>query len=137
MEQRSIYITETDLERLRTCLTKHSATSAGGASLARLRAELEKAVVVNPAEIPADVVTMRSTIELTDLDSGETELHTLVFPEEAEIEQKKVSVLAPIGTAVLGYRLGDEFEWEVPAGVRRLRVSKVLYQPEAAGDWDL
>lgn len=136
MEQRAIMITEPDLERLQALLAQQRATSGSSAHLAKLQAELDKALVVKPKEVPGDVVTMRSTVELADLDTGETEVHTLVFPEEADIAQGKLSVLAPIGTAMLGYRVGDEFEWEVPAGVRRLRVSKVLYQPEAAGDWE-
>ncbi len=137
MKHRSIYITKTDLERLRAKLAQRRATSGGSEYSATLQAELEKAVIVESKEIPGDVITMHSTLELTDLDTGETEVHTLVFPDEADIGQRKLSVLAPIGTAVLGYRVGDEFEWKVPAGVRRLKVSKVLYQPEASGDWDL
>lgn len=137
MEQGRIYITELDLQHLQTLLAKQGTTGKSSEYSAKLRAELDKAIVVAPKDIPADVVTMRSTVELTDLDSGAIEVHTLVFPEEADFEQGKLSILAPIGTAMLGYRVGDEFEWQVPAGLRRLRVSKVLYQPEAAGDWEL
>lgn len=137
MEERPIFITGQDLERLRTLLVKQRASGRDSKYLAKLRGELEKAVVVDPATIPADVVTMNSTVELTDLDTGTTEVYTLVFPEEADIARQKISVLAPIGTAMLGYRVGDAFEWEVPAGTRRLQVTQVLYQPEAAGDWEL
>lgn len=137
MEPRALFITRPDLERLQALLVKQRATPGSGEYLARLQGELDKARVVDPKDIPADVVTMRSTVELTDLDTGSVEVYTLVFPDEADVTEKKISVLAPIGTAVLGYRVGDEFEWKVPAGVRRLRVSKVLYQPEAAGHWEL
>ena len=130
-------MTKLDLERLEGLLAKQRNIPGSGAYLAKLQGELQKAEIVDAKDIPADVVTMRSRVELTDLDTGKMEVYTLVFPEEADTTQGKISVLAPIGTAVLGYRLGDEFEWEVPAGVRRLRVSKVLYQPEAEGDWDL
>lgn len=136
MHEKQIFITELDRERLQALIAKQRVETAGK-HVATLQAELDRAVVVPPREVTPDVVTMRSTVELTDLDTGETETHTLVFPEEADIDQGKLSVLAPIGTAVLGCRVGDEFEWQVPAGVRRLRVAGVLYQPEAAEDWDL
>jgi len=71
------------------------------------------------------------------LDTGEEMIFTLVFPGNASIERDRISVVAPIGTAMLGHRVGDEFEWEVPAGSVRLRVEEVLYQPEAAGDFHL
>ena len=64
-------------------------------------------------------------------------MFTLVFPVNADIEHDKISVVAPIGTAMLGHRVGDEFSWEVPAGSVRLRVEEVLYQPEAAGHYHL
>jgi regulator of nucleoside diphosphate kinase len=57
-----------------------------------------------------------------------------VFPEEADIPQGKISILAPLGTAMLGYRVGDTFEWDTPGGKRSIRVMKILYQPEASGD---
>ncbi len=136
MHEKQIFITELDRERLQALIAKQRVETAGK-HVATLQAELDRAVVVPPREVTPDVVTMRSTVELTDLDTGETETHTLVFPDEADIDQGKLSVLAPIGTAVLGCRVGDEFEWQVPAGVRRLRVAGVLYQPEAAEDWDL
>jgi regulator of nucleoside diphosphate kinase len=63
--------------------------------------------------------------------------YTLVFPEQADYEVRRISVLAPIGTAMLGQREGDEFEWVVPDGPVRLRVEKVIYQPEAAGHFHL
>ena len=76
---------------------------------------------------------MNSVVRLRDLDSGETEEYELVYPADADMAHNRISVLAPIGTAILGYRLGDVIEWPVPAGLRRLRVEEVLYQPERAG----
>lgn len=69
---------------------------------------------------------MHSTVELTDLDSGATEIFTLVFPEDADFAADRLSEPAPIGVAVLGYQVGDEFEWKVPAGVRRLCYSRPM-----------
>lgn len=101
--------------------------------LAALEAELARARVVPAGKVPPDVVTMNSVVRLRDLDTDETEEYELVYPEDADLEHNRISVLAPVGTAILGYRLGDVIEWPVPAGMRRLRVEEVLYQPERAG----
>jgi|APDOM4702015248_1054824.scaffolds.fasta_scaffold138456_2 regulator of nucleoside diphosphate kinase len=138
MSERDIQITELDRKRLVTLIVDaQSGEYRGSVYLENLRGELERAQVVAPEEIPSDVVTMNSKVMLNDLDTGEEETYTLVYPENADTAQGKVSILAPIGTAMLGYRVGDVFEWEVPAGKRRLKVAKILYQPEASGDFDL
>jgi regulator of nucleoside diphosphate kinase len=105
--------------------------------LTRLEQELEWAQVVSPQDIPDDVVTMNSQARIRDLDSNEEMVFTLVFPIDADYERGRISVFAPIGTALLGYRAGDIIEWKVPGGVRRLKVEEVLYQPESAGDYHL
>ena len=89
-----------------------------------------------PADVPPDVVTMNSEITVHDLDSNEDMTFALVFPSEADVDRQKISILAPIGTAVLGYRLGDTIEWNVPGRTRRLKIERVLYQPEAARQFD-
>jgi regulator of nucleoside diphosphate kinase len=105
-------------------------------NLDALAAELDRATVIPPREATPDVITMNSTAVLLDDETGEEEEWTLVFPEEADVDRNRISVLAPIGTAMLGFRVGDTFEWKTPGGVRRLRVKSVLYQPEAAGDFE-
>jgi regulator of nucleoside diphosphate kinase len=80
---------------------------------------------------------MNSKAQVRDLEDDEVMTYTLVFPAKANVDEGQLSVLAPIGTAMLGHRVGDEFEWHVPAGAIRLRVEKVLYQPEAAGHYNL
>jgi regulator of nucleoside diphosphate kinase len=138
MNQRAIQITELDRKRLLDLIREaQSGEYRKSVYLDDLRGELERAEVVPPEKIPGDVITMNSTVMLKDLDAGEEETYTLVYPENADPGQGKVSILAPIGTAMLGYRVGDVFEWEVPAGKRRLKVEKILYQPEASGDFDL
>jgi regulator of nucleoside diphosphate kinase len=99
-----------------------------------LKAELEQADVVDDTEIPRDVITMHSRVLVQDLENGQNHIYVLVFPNEADLSLDKVSVLAPIGTALLGYRAGDIIEWNVPSGRKRLYVRDVLYQPEAAGE---
>lgn len=134
MNPRVIYITQQDMKRLRPLIEgmKNSRDD-----LRALQVELESAHVVTPTEVPPDVITMNSKARLRDLDTGEEMIFTLVFPGNADIEHDKISVVAPIGTAMLGHRVDDEFSWDVPAGSVRLRVEEVLYQPEAAGHYHL
>jgi len=104
-------------------------------SFGELNREIEKAKVVDIKQLPGDVITMNSKI-LIQLGENEEEV-TLVYPQEADLIENKISVLSPIGTAILGYREGDTVEWTVPSGVMEVKVKKILYQPEAAGDLDL
>lgn len=130
-----IYITESDANRLRRLIAgRRAGNPADDAYLDMLEQELDRAEVVEPDAIPADVVTMNSEVSLKDLDSGEIREYKLIFPAQNRTENS-VSVLAPIGTAMLGYRTGDVFEWRVPKGIRRLKVLKVMHQrePVAAG----
>lgn len=129
----TIYVTHSDRERLSALIEGyrvHGREDPG--ALQRLEDELDRAVVVDPGEVPADVVTLDSRVLLADLDSGEEILFTLVLPSRANADAGRISVLAPLGMAVLGYRAGDGIEWEVPAGRRRLRVKSVMDQPESA-----
>ncbi len=128
-----IYITKIDSERLRRLIeARRSASTDDLEYLDTLEQELDRAEIVEPQAIPRDVVTMNSQVRLQDLDTGELKVYRLVFPTHSRTENG-VSVLAPIGTAILGYRVGDVIEWRVPKGIRRLQVVDVLYQPEAAG----
>ena len=97
-----------------------------------LENELKRARIVAPEEVPPDVITMNSRAELLDLESSERMEFTLVFPADDNVNDGKISVLAPLGTAMLGYRAGDEFVWHVPHGLRRLKVTKLQFQPEAS-----
>jgi regulator of nucleoside diphosphate kinase len=137
MRERTIYITADDMEQLRKLLGEEKDRSGygngRGEHLKGLEAELNRSKRVTARKVPSDVITMHSKAHLIDLDTEEELVYTLVFPDEADIRQGKISVLAPIGTAMLGYRVGDVFEWPVPDGLRRLQVKRVLYQPEAAG----
>jgi regulator of nucleoside diphosphate kinase len=128
-----IYITDDDCQRLRRLITgRRGANSLDHEYLDTLEQELDRAEVVGPEDLPRDVVTMNSEARLQDLDSGLIQRYKLVFPTQFRSDNS-VSVLAPIGTAMLGYRVGDVIEWRVPKGMRRLKILEVLYQPEAAG----
>ena len=130
-------ITETDFDRLSHLLDspRHRATQP--ALLRSLRDELDRGRVVSAGDVPKGVVTMHSVVRVRDLAGGESDTYTLVYPEEAAIGEGKLSVLAPMGRALLGARAGRVIEFEAPGGPRRLKVVKVLYQPEAAGDFHL
>ncbi|GMV50799.1 MAG: hypothetical protein AMXMBFR67_23420 [Nitrospira sp.] len=101
-----------------------------------LQNELDRAHIVEPTAIPDNVVTMNSQIRLKDMETDEEKNYTLVFPSDADIEKNKISILAQIGTAILGYRVGGTVDWLVPAGTRKVRIEEILYQPEAAGRYD-
>jgi regulator of nucleoside diphosphate kinase len=138
MDGRTIIITEFDMERLRTLIDEAKRLDRhGNQNLENLELELERAQLLAATDVPADVVTMNSEVWLKDLDTDEEMSVTLVFPQDADIAQSKISVLAPIGTAMLGYRSGEVFTWKVPDGERRLQIMKVVYQPEASGDHHL
>ena len=134
----TIYITELDYNRLSGLIDRtRERNGADREYLNKLEAELDRAEIVEAQDIPSDVITMRSTVRLKDLVSGESATYSLVFPTEANFADGKISVLAPIGTAILGYRQGDTIEWPVPSGLRKLKVEEILYQPESAGDQEL
>lgn len=128
---RQIVITATDRKKLNAVIGAKKVSERERTQLKALQSELERAEVVPPNEIPSDVITMYSRAALLDLDTNENMEFTLVFPHEADIDTGKISILAPLGTAMLGYRVGDEFEWAVPNGTRRLKVTDVVFQPEA------
>lgn len=136
MASRSIFVTTQDHERL-AFIGRMADENLDRDDLESLARELEEASVVAPEEVPPDVVTMNSHVRLLDLDAGSSVEYTLVYPRDADYSQGKISIVAPIGAAMLGYRVGDEIDWAVPGGRRRFEVEAVLYQPEAAGDFDL
>lgn len=138
MEKRRIYINAFDKTRLMKLIEHNDILRNPDKNyLFELEKELNRGEIVEPKDIPKDVITMNSSVHLKDLDSGEEITYTLVFPGISDISENKISILAPIGTALIGYRVGDIIEWKVPAGLRRLKVEEILYQPEAAGDYDL
>jgi regulator of nucleoside diphosphate kinase len=124
MNENPIYISSDDLENLRLRLAGVTAGDARTAkTLARLRGELDRAVVV-PTR-PPNVVGLESTVAVLDLDTDEVDHYTLTLPERADPARGRLSVLAPLGTALLGYAEGAEIAWEMPGGTRRLRLTRV------------
>jgi regulator of nucleoside diphosphate kinase len=127
-----IYISRDDHAKLRLLLGT-ALHSNGSAALQKLREELDRAAIIDPMAFPAGVVTMESTVEFEDLGTNEVEEYTLTFPDRANVEQKRLSVLAPIGTALIGCREGDVVNWSTPGGMRQLKVRRVTAPaPQAA-----
>ena len=125
-----IMLSRFDQERLEKLLAKVGARP----DLDALRAEIDRAEVVEPEQIPPNRVTMNSRVRFVDEESKDEHEITLVFPGHASVEENRISVLAPVGSALLGLSVGDAIEWPLPnARSRRLRVVAVTYQPEAAG----
>jgi regulator of nucleoside diphosphate kinase len=128
-----LLITETDFDRLRHLVDSPRYRVSHAMLIPALRDGLARCRVVDAGRVPGDVVTMHSRVSVRDLKSRETETYTLVFPDDADIDAGKLSVLAPLGAALLGASEGEVVEFAAPGGTRRLRVEKILYQPEAAG----
>ena len=132
-----LLVTEADFDRLKHLSESPRYRVTHAMLIPTLREGLERCRVVEPESVPKGVVTMHSKVKVRDLQAGESETYTLVFPDDADINEGRLSVLAPLGTALLGARVGDVVEFAAPAGTRRLKVEKILYQPEAAGDFHL
>ncbi|HEY0983149.1 nucleoside diphosphate kinase regulator [Schlesneria sp.] len=129
--KRQIIITKSDHDDLESLFFSELAMAFGDKPyLQSLRQEMNRAIVMNPDEIPPDVVTMNSTVKIRDVHTQEVSTYTLVYPKDADIASDKLSVLAPIGTAILGYREGDLVQWQVPSGLVRFRIEEVVFQPE-------
>jgi len=121
----SIIVTAQDLERLQQLLGDTDSAHAE-----RLDIELARADVVPAEAVPTDVVTMNSEVVFEDLTSGERRCVRLVYPAEVDSTRGFISVLAPMGSALLGLRCGQEITWPTPRGLRTVRVIEVPYQPE-------
>ena len=123
-----IYLRREDNSKLRRLLAT-SGYFTGNNALRKLREELDRAAILDSHFMPPHVVTMESTVEFEDLSTHEIQEYTLVFPGRANIDDKLLSVLAPIGTALLGCRVGNVVRWSTPGGVRHLLIRRVT-QPD-------
>ena len=132
-----IVLTNQDYERLKALVDRElDGLHFRAAELLEL--ELDRATVVSQTELPAHVVTMRSRVIFEDVATGKKREAQLVYPEEADVSATRISVLAPIGIALIGLSVGQTIEWPGPNGQSKtLRVVSVTYQPESAGDLHL
>ncbi len=111
--------------------------SINAAESEKLLTELENAQVMDPKDIPSDVVTMNSIVKVSFLNNKKEVQFQIVYPDQANFKEQKISIFSPIATALIGYQVGDEIEWVVPGGLTKLRIDEIIYQPEAAGDYQL
>lgn len=128
-----IYITQFDHDRLMRLLSRRMPHDDNDRALLK---ELEGGKVVEPKDIPPDTITMNSQVRFKDKD-GKTSEYWLVFPEDADLPNNKISILSPIGCALLGYRVGDTVTIPTPSGERELVVDEIIHQPEREGNFDL
>lgn len=103
----------------------------------KLLHELHSAKIVDPADIPADVVTMNSVVKIHFANNETVTELKIVYPDQANIKDRKISIFSPVASALLGYSVKDEIDWIVPSGMTKIIIDEIIYQPEAAGDLDL
>ncbi|KAA6183505.1 nucleoside diphosphate kinase regulator [Thiohalocapsa marina] len=129
-----LIVSSLDAERLERLIADlPDATFPGKAALEE---ELTRADIVASEQMPPNVVSMNSRVRFQVLSSGEEFTLTLVYPQDSDGSPGKISILAPVGSALLGLSQGDEIEWPMPAGrMLRVRVEEVIYQPERAGEY--
>jgi regulator of nucleoside diphosphate kinase len=134
MKKRTIYITREDADRLsewiRVSASRHAVERE---HIRTLEEELARAKIVSAEKVPPDVVTVHSEVRLMDMKTKQEMQFTLVFPDDARRRHDCLSVLAPLGAAILGCRAGEEVKYVAPAGPCAVRIEEILYQPEAAG----
>lgn len=128
MNPSPLYITRDDHRRLRQLLNAVLRPGAA-AAFEKLRGELDRATILDPAAVPPDVVTIGAGVQIEDLGTGEIEEYTLTFPDRANIAEGRLSILTPVGTALLGYRAGAIVAWPTPGGIRHLKIHRVTPKP--------
>jgi regulator of nucleoside diphosphate kinase len=138
MHERKLYITEKDYQKLEEFIDGSKISGRYERDkLSGLEDELENLYIVSSVSMPPNVVTLNSRVRFRDLDSNIERILTLVFPGNANLSEGRISVSSPIGTAILGYAVGDIVQWKVHSGTKNLRIEEVIYQPEASGDYHL
>lgn len=127
-----IYISDIDARKIRKLLDNAPRVDARlRGYMEQLEIELNRAKIVSHDKLPAEVISVNSVVELEDLADGELLRYTLVFPEEADATEGKISILAPLGTGMLGYKKGDTFEWTTPGGLMKWKVCEVTHRPQS------
>ncbi len=129
----AITISTLDADRLYKLIESTTAKITGAQEL---EAELDRANIVEPNEVPSNIVTMNSTVNFIVESTQEEFVLTLVYPKDIDQGGEKISILAPVGSALLGLSQGDEIEWPRPGGgLIKVKIKEVTYQPERAGEF--
>ena len=133
-----IIMNSLDYTRIMKCIDDAKSQKTISADEAeKLISELNSAKIVEPHEVPVDIVTMNSIVKVSFLNSKIELQFRIVYPDEANFKENKISIFSPVATALIGYKESDEIEWMVPSGMTKIRIDKIIYQPEAAGDYTL
>ncbi|SFY00167.1 nucleoside diphosphate kinase regulator [Cytophaga hutchinsonii] len=131
-------INKLDYSRIQQCINEAKQfKSISVVEANSLMNELKLGKLVEPEEIPNNVVTMHSIVTIVFMDSNKRVEFQLVYPDKADVKNNKISIFSPIATALIGYQIGDEIEWCVPAGMTKIKIESIAYQPEAAGHFNL
>lgn len=131
---KQIYVTDFDMKRFKWLISNAlKFDEKYKTQIGELEEELKIAVIVDPKDIPGDVITMNSKFRITIPETGEEKEYTLVFPFDEDKKQNKLSVIDPLGIAVIGYKAGDFAELKNPQGKREIKIEEILYQPEREG----
>lgn len=135
---KKVTLTKNDYTRIYKAITdaKNSKTINSNEA-EKLLSELSKAEIVPSEKIDKDVVTMNSEVKLFFKNTQKEQSFKIVYPQDANLKENKISIFSPIATALIGYKIGDEIEWIVPGGMTKIKIVDLIYQPEAAGDFDL
>ncbi len=133
-----IIVNRLDYARIRKCISDAKQfKSISNAESEKLLKELDSAKVVEPEKIPSNVVTMNSIVKLSFFNNNKQVQFQIVYPDQANLKENKISIFSPIATALIGYKVTDEIEWIVPAGLTKIRIDEIIYQPEASGHYNL
>jgi len=134
LQESKIVVTFFDRNRLRVLIdSEKSIGKTNDKILYLLENKLKKAEVVLPENVPEDIITMNSKFVYLDMGTGNSKEYTIVYPKDADIDIKRISILTPVGSSLFGHAVGDAIEVEVPAGRVKIRIEKLLFQPEAHG----
>lgn len=133
-----IIITKQDFNKIHRSITDAKAkNSIKKEEAEKLLAELKSAKIVEQDQIDPDVVTMNSIVKIHFQNNKTTMEFQLVYPSDANIKERKISIFSSVASALIGYRVGDEIDWLIPSGMTKIVIDEVIYQPESAGDFDL
>lgn len=133
-----VIITKQDFNKIHRSITDAKAkNSIKKEEAEKLLAELKSAKIVEQDQIDGDVVTMNSIVKIHFQNNKTTMEFQLVYPADANIKEKKISIFSSVASALIGYKVGDEIDWLIPSGMTKIVIDEIIYQPEAAGDFDL
>lgn len=134
---KQVIITKQDFNKIHRSITDaKSRNSIKPEEAEKLLAELKSAKIVEQEEVEGDIVTMNSIVKIHFQNNKTTMQFQLVYPAEADIKERKISIFSSVAAALIGYRVGDEIDWLIPSGMTKIVIDEVIYQPEAAGDYE-